>query len=191
MKKVLMAFCFALACSAAVAQEAAAAPAAAAPAAEVPAEKAPWPVWLAFNSAKDVDVVGFRMNLFYGSCDSVTGFDLGFYGKARYFEGAQLNLLRNEAEDVLAGVQLGIYNTAGDAEAVGAQVGLFNEARTIRGFQVGLFNVANQVRGIQVGLINRTSVSYGFQVGAVNVIRESELQCFPVLNIGFDEFPNY
>jgi len=189
MKKALMAICVALACTAVTAQEAAPAPAAPAPKANV--AKASWPVWLAFNSADDVDIAGLRLNLFYGKCEGVTGFDLGFYGRTRYAEGLQANILRNEAEDVLAGIQVGIYNTAGRADVFGVQVGLFNEARTIRGAQVGIINIASQVDGIQVGLVNRAETAYGFQVGGVNVIRDSDLSFCPVLNIGFDEFPNY
>ena len=190
MKKVLTALCLALACSSVMAQEAAPAPAAAkAPAAS--ADKAPWPVWLAFNSAEDIDVVGLRMTLPYGKCESVTGFDLGIYGTSRYFEGVQVNILRNEARDILSGFQGGVYNSAGRADLFGVQVGLFNEARQIRGVQVGLANIADKVEGVQLGLVNRAESAYGFQVGGVNVIRDSELAFFPILNIGFDLLPNY
>lgn len=193
MKKMLMGLCV-LACAAASAQDAVPSPEAAPanpPPAKVSSEKAAWPVWLAFNSAKDIDVVGFRFTLPYGQCESVTGLDLGIYGRCRYFEGLQVNVLRNEAEDVLSGIQLGVYNTAGRADLFGVQVGLFNEARTIRGVQVGIINLAEQVEGVQVGLINRAETAYGFQVGAVNVIRESELTFCPIVNVGFDIFPNY
>jgi hypothetical protein len=70
-------------------------------------------------------------------------------------------------------------------------VGLFNEARTMRGIQVGIVNLADSICGLQLGLINRAETMYGFQVGGVNVIRESELVFCPILNIGFDVFPNY
>lgn len=188
MKKILMAFCAALACSVVCAQETAAP---AAPAAEKASTKAAWPVWLAFNSTKNIDVIGLRLTLPYGRCESVTGFDLGIYGSCRYFEGLQANILRNEAEDVMAGIQAGVYNSAGRADLTGVQVGLFNEARSLRGFQVGLINIAEQVQGFQVGLVNRAETAYGFQVGGVNVIRDSELAFCPIVNIGFDIFPNY
>ena len=185
MKKVLTALCLALACSSVMAQEAAPAPAAAkAPAAS--ADKAPWPVWLAFNSAEDIDVVGLRMTLPYGKCESVTGFDLGIYGTSRYFEGLQVNILRNEVKDIMAGAQVGVYNSTGRADLFGVQVGLFNEARTIRGVQLGIINLADSLNGVQVGLINRAETAYGFQVGGVNVIRESDLAFCPIVNIGFD-----
>ena len=140
---------------------------------------------------KNIDVAGVRFTLPYGSCESVTGFDIGFYGRCRYFEGFQLNILRNEAEDVLAGAQVGIYNTAGRADLAGLQLGLINEARSVRGVQVGLVNLAESVCGIQFGLVNRAETAYGFQVGGVNVIRESDLSFMPIVNIGFDLFPCY
>ena len=190
MKKVLLCLCVVFACAVARAQQAASAqPAPAAPAAK--ATEAPWPVWLAFNSTKNIDVAGMRITLPYGECESVTGFDVGFYGRCRYFEGFQLNILRNEAEDVLSGVQVGIYNSAGRADLKGLQLGLFNEARSMRGIQVGIVNLADSICGFQVGLINRAETMYGFQVGGVNVIRESEMAFCPIVNIGFDIFPNY
>ena len=190
MKKVLMGLCVVAAFAAVFAQDPGSAPAGAPPP-PPPTEKAPWPVWLAFNSTKNIDVVGLRLTLPYGECEGVTGFDLGFYGRCRYFEGLQLNILRNEAEDVLSGVQVGCYNSSGRADLKGLQVGLFNEARTMRGIQVGIVNLADSICGLQLGLINRAETMYGFQVGGVNVIRESEMAFCPVLNIGFDVFPNY
>ena len=189
MKKILMALCAVLACAVVFAQEAAPAPAPAV--AKIPEKRAPWPVWLAFNSTKNIDVVGFRLTLPYGECESVTGFDIGFYGRCRYFEGFQLNILRNEAEDVLSGAQGGIYNSSGRADLKGLQLGLFNEARSMRGAQAGIVNLADSMCGFQVGLINRAETMYGFQIGLVNVIRESEMAFCPIVNIGFDVFPNY
>ena len=159
-----------------------------APAREVKAEKAPWPVWLAFNSTKNIDVIGLRLNCAYGACEGLTGFDLGLIGRCRYMEGFQLNLLRNEAEDVMTGFQIGLYNTAGRSDLLGVQIGLWNEAQSIRGVQAGLINVANAVSGFQVGLINRSESLYGVQVGAVNVIRSAEPSFLPLVNIGFEYF---
>ena len=186
MKKVLMALSVAFACVAVSAQEAAPAPEANQVVTKAPATKASWPVWLAFNSAQDIDVVGFRFTLPYGKCEGVTGFDLGVYGSCRYFEGVQINILRNEVKDIMAGGQLGVYNSAGRADCLGVQVGLFNEARTMRGVQVGVINLADSIYGVQVGLINRAETAYGFQVGGVNVIRESDLAFCPLINIGYD-----
>lgn len=155
---------------------------------EAKAEKAAWPVWITFNSTKNIDVVGFRFTIPYGACEGVTGFDLGIFGRCRYMEGFQLNVLRNEAEDVLAGCQAGIYNTAGRADVLGVQLGLWNEAQSIRGVQAGAINIANAVSGFQVGLINRSESLYGAQIGIVNVIREGECPFLPILNVGFETF---
>ena len=186
MKKILMALSVVLACAAVSAQEATPAPAEEQVVTKAPATKASWPVWLAFNSADDIDVVGVRFTLPYGKCEGVTGFDIGVYGGCRYFEGVQVNILRNEVKDIMAGGQFGIYNSAGRADCVGVQFGLFNESRAMRGFQVGIINLCDHIYGVQVGLINRAETAYGFQVGGVNVIRESDIAFFPIVNIGFD-----
>ncbi len=151
-------------------------------------EKASWPIWLAFNSTKHIDVVGFRFTFPYGACEGVTGFDFGVFGRCRYMEGFQLNFLRNEAQDILSGAQGGIYNTAGRADVLGGQLGLWNEAQSICGVQAGLFNIANSVTGFQVGLVNRSESLYGVQVGLVNIIREGEWPFMPIINIGFESF---
>jgi len=158
------------------------------PAREVKAEKAPWPVCFAFNSTKNIDVIGLRFNCVYGACEGLTGFDLGLIGRCRYMEGFQLNLLRNEAEDAMTGFQIGFYNTAGRSDLLGVQIGLWNEAQSIRGIQAGIINVANSVSGFQVGLINRSESLYGVQVGAVNVIRSSDVPFLPLVNVGFEYF---
>lgn len=155
---------------------------------EAKPDKAAWPIWIAFNSSRDIDIIGMRLTVPYGSCESVTGFDLGLFGRCRYMEGFQINILRNEVRDIFTGFQLGIYNTAGRADMLGIQIGLWNEALSIRGIQAGIINVANTVSGFQVGLINRSESLYGVQVGAVNVIREADPSFLPLVNIGFESF---
>ena len=184
MKKLLMAAVAALAVSGIMAQEAE-------KGFERPTDKTSWPMWLAFNSANDPDVVGLRLTLPYGVSESITGFDVGIFGRVRYMEGVQVNLLRNDALDQLAGVQVGIYNSAGRADFCGVQVGLFNETQSICGLQAGLVNIANTVYGFQAGIVNRAETMYGFQVGIINVIRDSELPFMPIVNIGLDEYTRY
>ena len=152
------------------------------------AEAAMWPVPVCFCGMDPVDVVGIRFTIPWCRNDSVTGFDVGFVGRSRYFEGLQVNVLRNDVQDSAAGIQIGLYNSAGAASMLGIQIGLWNEAHSMRGFQIGVVNVADAARGLQVGLVNRAESHYGFQVGAVNVIRESEYPFLPVVNIGFDAF---
>lgn len=147
------------------------------------AEKVRWPVWFAFNDSEDVDVVGLRVNLFSGKAEQVNGLDLGFIGRSRYYNGIQINLLRNDVTDTLAGWQIGGYNSAGLGDSLGLQTGLWNEAQTLSGFQVGLVNLADYCQGLQVGLINRTEDMHGYQVGLINIIRGSDVPFMPLINI--------
>ena len=150
-------------------------------------------VWPAFFVVSEIpaadrtpDVVGLRVTIpFSVSHESVTGFDLGLWGRAQYFEGFRLSILRNDVKDELTGFQVGLYNSAAQADLFGAQVGLWNEAGSLRGAQAGLVNVGGNVQGIQFGLINRAEELYGFQVGLVNVIRDAEIRFCPFLNVGF------
>jgi len=189
MKRIIIGLCMAFAFATAFAQEHSAENAV--QQVKPPSEKAPWPVWVTFNNTRDVDVIGLRLTLPYGSCESVTGFDVGFFGRCRYFEGFQMNILRNDVTDVMVGAQGGIYNSAGRADFIGVQLGCWNESRSIRGAQVGLVNVADFSTGVQIGIINRTEAMYGFQLGLVNVIRESELSFCPILNVGFDTISEF
>ena len=63
MKKLLIGICAALACVAVSAQEAESAEA---QQAQAPLEQPAWPVWLAFNSTKNIDVAGVRITIPYG-----------------------------------------------------------------------------------------------------------------------------
>lgn len=149
-----------------------------------------WPAFFAIaeipTSAQAPDVIGLRLTIpFSTKQESVTGIDLGFWGRTTYFEGFMLNIFRNDVKDELSGVQVGLYNTARQADMIGGQVGLWNEAGSFRGAQVGLVNTCGCGEGVQFGIINRADELYGFQVGLINVIRCAELQFCPVLNIGF------
>ena len=161
---------------------------AAAPAREVRSRSSDvWPAFLAVCEFPDVpDVVGLRLTLpFSTRQENVTGIDLGLWGRSLYFEGIQVNILRNDVKDDASGVQVGLYNTIGGGDLLGCQVGLWNEANSMRGAQVGIVNVSGETEGLQVGLINRADTMHGYQVGLVNVIRDAELQFFPIVNIGF------
>ena len=163
-------------------------PAAAAQAEETPrVTDAVWPAFFAICEwPANPDVVGLRLTIpFSTRQDSITGIDLGFWGRSYYFEGIQVNVLRNDVKDRCAGFQVGLYNSIGSGEMLGIQVGLWNEANALRGIQAGLVNVAGEAQGFQVGLINRAETMLGYQVGLVNVIRDAELQFMPILNIGF------
>lgn len=149
---------------------------------------APWPAFFAVGElpSSTPDLVGLRITIPYSTKhESVTGFDVGLWGRAMYFEGLQANILRNDVKDELSGVQVGLYNSAAQANMIGVQAGLWNECGALRGAQGGLVNTVGSMQGVQIGLINRAEELYGFQVGIINVIRDAELKFCPVLNVGF------
>lgn len=150
-------------------------------------QNAVWPAFFAIGEfPANPDVVGLRLTIpFSTQQESVTGLDLGFWGRSLYFEGIQVNILRNDVKDRCAGFQVGCYNSIGSGEMLGLQVGLWNEANALRGLQAGLINVSGETEGFQVGLVNRAETMHGFQVGLVNVIRDAEVQFCPIVNIGF------
>ena len=149
-----------------------------------------WPSFFAIceipSPQQSPDIVGIRITIPYSSKhESVTGFDIGLWGRARHFEGFMLNVLRNDVKDELSGIQAGLYNSAVQADKIGVQAGLWNEAGAMTGIQLGVINTSQSMQGIQVGLINRCDEFQGIQVGAINVIRSSDFRCMPILNIGF------
>ena len=150
-------------------------------------ESAVWPACVAVSQwPRSPDLVGLRLTIpFSSSQENVTGFDVGFWGVSEYFEGVQINLLRNNVRDSAAAFQVGLYNSVGRGDFLGAQVGLWNESMAMRGVQVGLVNVTGGSEGFQIGIINRAETLYGFQVGAINIIRDAEMQFMPFVNIGF------
>ena len=117
--------------------------------------------------------------------ENVTGIDLGLWGRALYFQGFQINILRNDVKDDMSGFQCGLYNSIGSGQLLGLQVGLYNEANFLRGVQAGLINLGGEVDGLQIGLINRAETMVGYQIGLINVIRDAELEFCPIINIGW------
>ena len=147
-------------------------------------------VWPAFFAVCEFpaspDVIGLRLTIPFSTVqENITGIDLGLWGRALYYQGFQVNILRNDVKDDLAGFQLGLYNSVGGGQLLGLQAGLYNEANSIRGAQVGLVNLAGESQGFQIGLINRSETMVGYQVGLINVIRDNELQFCPIINIGW------
>jgi len=146
-----------------------------------------WPAVFAVSEwPASPEVIGLRLTIPFSTVqETVTGFDVGLWGRCRDFEGLQVNVLRNDVRDTLAGFQVGLYNSANRADLFCIQVGLFNEAQSFRGVQAGLVNKSGDGQGFQVGLINCTETLFGYQVGLINIIRDAEVPFFPIVNIGF------
>jgi len=146
-----------------------------------------WPAFFAVcEFPANPDLVGLRLTIPFSTVqENVTGLDLGLWGRSLYFQGIQINVLRNDVKDDLAGFQIGCYNSVGGGQFLGLQVGLWNEANSMCGAQVGLVNLSGETEGFQIGLINRSETMHGYQVGLINVIRDNELQFCPIINIGW------
>ena len=146
-----------------------------------------WPAFIAvWDFPETPDLIGLRITIPYSTKqENVTGVDFGFWGRSEYFEGVQLNVLRNDVRDSGAGIQAGCYNSVSRGDLFGVQFGLWNESQSHRGIQFGAINVSGDSQGLQIGLINRSETMYGFQIGAINIIRDAEFQFMPIVNIGF------
>ena len=154
---------------------------------EVRRESTMWPAFFAVSEfPASPDVIGLRLTIPFSTVqENVTGLDLGLWGRSLYFQGIQVNLIRNDVKDDMSGFQVGLYNSVGGGQLLGLQAGLFNEANSMRGVQAGLVNLGGEVQGFQIGLVNRSDTMVGYQVGLINVIRDNELQFCPILNIGW------
>lgn len=144
-----------------------------------------WPVDVSFIDwfHRPADVAGLRLGIPYGVNDSVTGLDIGLWGKSDYAWAIQVNVVHNIVRDEMGGIQISCVNDAG--HLTGMQIGLWNQAPTMEGFQIGLLNLADNVNGLQIGVVNRTELMHGYQIGLVNVIRESPVPFAPVINFLF------
>ena len=150
-------------------------------------DTAMWPAFIGvWEFPETPDLVGFRLTIPWSTTqENVTGIDFGFWGRSEYFEGIQLNALRNDVKDSCAGIQCGVYNSVARGDLFGIQLGFWNESLSHRGVQCGVVNVSGDSQGFQLGLINRSDTMYGFQVGLINIIRDAEFQFMPVVNVGF------
>ena len=146
-----------------------------------------WPAFFAVcEFPANPDVIGLRLTIpFSTKQENVSGIDFGLWGRSLYYQGIQLNLLRNDVKDDMSGFQVGLYNSIGGGQLLGVQLGLFNEANSMRGVQAGFVNFCGETEGLQIGLINRTETMHGYQVGLINIIRDAELEFCPVVNIGW------
>ena len=131
----------------------------------------------------EIDVSGLKLNLPYGGNNRITGIDLGFASTSENCSAFQVNLL-NMVSERYSGFQVGLFNLCGESR--GFQVGLLNSTDSIgSGLQVGIVNSTLEMTGVQIGLVNYTDFMIGFQIGIVNIIRESIVPFFPIVNFCF------
>ncbi len=131
----------------------------------------------------DIDISGLKLNLPYGSNQNVAGLDLGLVSINDNTAALQVNLF-NRASESFAGLQVGLVNVAGASD--GVSVSLFNSVENIsRGLNVALINTSLEHRGVQIGLVNYTEFLTGFQIGLVNIVTNSTIPFFPIINFCF------
>lgn len=116
-------------------------------------------------------VCGLRLNLIYGRTSDFTGLDIG-----------PGNHVRGDGD----GFQLGECNFV-TGRFDGFQMAAANFVRSeFNGLQVGWFNRSYQEgNGVQIGAVNMADDFCGVQVGVVNIIWESPLVFFPIVNARF------
>ncbi len=131
----------------------------------------------------EIDVSGLKLNLPYGGNNHIMGIDLGIASTSENCSAFQVNLL-NMVGERYSGFQVGLFNLCGESR--GFQVGLLNSTDSIgSGLQVGIVNSTLEMTGVQIGLVNYTDFMIGFQIGIVNIIRESIVPFFPIVNFCF------
>ena len=86
--------------------------------------------------------------------------------------------------DELGGLQIGTLNLA--ESLAGIQIGfVMNSSSSMRGVQLGFSNRAADMHGLQFALVNIADNMTGVQIGLVNVIKESPVAFFPIINAHF------
>lgn len=115
---------------------------------------------------KPSEVAALRISYPYGSNPSITGLDIGTWGRSDRAWGLQINLLANEVDEKFGGAQLAICNLVEDA--TGIQIGFWNSATMLAGIQGGVLNYSENADFLQVGLGNSATTMLGLQLGAWN-----------------------
>jgi len=133
--------------------------------------------------SREKSITGLKLNFVYGYNYGITGLDLGFVSKAQYTTAMQFNLM-NIVEQEGVGLQVGLFNLAQSYS--GMQFGVFNLCgSSFTGLQAGFLNYASICSGVQFGIVNNCKSMRGIQVGLINVIQDSNLPFFPIINMKF------
>ena len=139
-----------------------------------------------------------------GSTNGVGEADVSLDDRAPCMDGIQVGGFLNDVQGRMRGIQLSAGPLGGNSAGaiVGVQIGasllpcasgdddgtMFasNYALDVSGMQIGLwFNRAKSVHGMQIGLVNYCDSMVGVQIGLVNIITESSVPFFPIINAHF------
>ena len=131
----------------------------------------------------DQENLGFTLGLVNLDFGYTAGVQWGLVSRtAGHFDGFQSNLVSLVGGD-FKGLQGGLFFAKVAGELEGVSLGLVSVTDETRGFQASLINVAQEVHGLQLGLVNFTRVMSGCQIGVFNVITDSPVPFFPILNL--------
>jgi len=123
--------------------------------------------------ARDYSIAGLRINLIVGDHIDVYGLDVGVFG----------NFVKREVGGLQVG---GFFNVVGESGGALQVAGLFNNCKgSFAGVQLSPFNIVESGTGLQVGVVNRAYSLSGVQIGLVNIIENSPVSFFPVVNFSF------
>ena len=82
------------------------------------------------------------------------------------------------------GVEAGVF-WAGTDDVAGIQCSLIGTmSKAVAGLQFALLNITDRMAGLQLGIVN-IAEEQSFQLGLVNVIKNSPLPFFPIINFRF------
>jgi len=136
-------------------------------------------------------IAGLRLNVLYGSNQSMEGMDVGLINhvrqESRAFAVGAVNYVGGNAK----AFHLGAVNIVRGSEP-DLEVGVLNSANKLFGWQFGVLNRSNSFRhGIQFGLVNLTDrMDRGIQFGLINIDRSSGTwKVLPFLRYRWGEGP--
>ncbi len=147
---------------------------------------------------KDPDVAGWRIALFYGKNQSVSGFDLGIASLSQATDSSGFSMIWGVGRVTgrSSGLASGFVNLH-SGEDSGLNAAFINSVKTMKsGVNIGFINVTDgysnvDISGIgiskkskvQVGFINVTQEIESVQIGFLNIAENGIFPVMPLFNI--------
>lgn len=149
------------------------------------------------QSPADPDVNGFRLVLFYGKNQSVSGFDLGIasLSETTNASGFSMNWGMSKVSGQSSGLASSFVNLhSGEDTSVNAA--FINSVKTLKsGVNIGFINVTDgysnvdisgmgisKKSNVQLGFVNITGEIEGLQIGFLNIAENGIFPVLPVFN---------
>ena len=116
------------------------------------------------------NVYGLRLNLPYGSNNTIYGLDVGFANTCDTQYGLNVAVFLSRRKTAMYGISFaGIFSISQGDDIGLSMAGFYNETGTIRGLQTALLcNQTKHVKGVQLGLYNYAREMDGVQIGILN-----------------------